>query len=805
MAAFDKHVIEWRDRLVLSADDLFQIRYPALEANSSFSVAGSYLARQGDGCPRVTFEPKGGYVRGGLGANLVDLDATFFTDEDRALFRAQPDTHFLFWYDERRPGLAPITLCEAVMRDLEAAENVWTGIAMMSLDDSEAGISGADDADPQVSFIRETREAVAREILRLVRIAQTFPPDRRLLSMRSTIAACQAMVGKDGSIHEPDAVVPFSPVAVREARRCFERIATRFDALGRIREDQPADVLVEPASPFVHPEEISPADRLRDEGVDPAGQVIVHIPGERPYLRPTGWMARDGFAWRLGAGFFHDETGLLGVASDQTVYVRGRKFTRFFDEWTEGSLVEDVDYILTASAVLNRLAGHAIPGWEAFAQEGVSPFNRGPAQPVGERYAGGPSPRRDGVGLRLDGVLGDFSPVGGLRSLILSRAMPSLESRSFRSRQASHLRIFVPAQDFADTDVLRAVRRRLLGFLGPRTIMLPQVLKLCGFDADPLGRPFTAPDHGAGGEEDLAYVVDDPDLVIDLASADAEHLAFLRQKDREKAAKADDPIERMRIDKAIERMDREAVRIAPGPSFPTRLRPDIVEAMQAFEETMRAKGAELIAVSDPAAVGRGGDLPDEQRHPWSFGFLPGGLLDNPVDVSPSREAIWAAFRAFNWHRLLEAPARDLTPVSQVDHSDAALVAEHLQEDEVLFSEFAYLMGSQEFRRRVAVLNSNGVSDLVAPTWRKVDRPGAYASDRYSPFVATDDAPVAMPFRVPGMAPGHSLRSATRIRSDQIANRLVWTGWGLGAFSSAFGANDVSEEELRGIVEQLYPA
>lgn len=726
--------------------------------------------------PPVTFEPRGGYVTGGRGSELLESEATFLTDGDREMFAQNPESEFLFFYDETRPGLAPILLKEALYEDLARGMNVWNGLTLgLSLDEA-----GFDDAG--VCVVGEARKSAAYEIVRLYRSVEVLGEDRRLIQYRALFRKCREFIGSEALwIDTTPPLVSYSLTMQRQAFSLFERLAKAKPS----RDGEGLDGLAAEGglaslpAPALLSEDVSPADQLRDEGVDPTGRVIVHIPGHRPYLRPTGWLGQGDEFWRLGEGTFREQPRPGDHAGRARAV--GRLFSRHFGEWIEGGAVEDADYIRVASAILDRLAGVSVPGEEHLRDPGINPFVMGPATPIGDHYSDEPSPPRPASGIDLSGNCGLWSPVMAMRSLVLARARPVTFGSSLRSTDYEDLALHLVPQDFADTDRLRAWRRRLLGFLGPRAMMVPELLERSGFTADPLGRTMRAhPQENRGYD------------VLDLLAEDAEHLTFLRTVDREVAERTKDLLELQRIEKSFDYLSRDVIVTRPSPAFADRYRPDLAETSAQFERDMQDLGAELILVPDPMIEGS-----REQRVPWHLGFVPGNLLEvDPADAVAFGAAYRTALSAMGWDAFVHLPMA----ATRDRFGDAMVATRDLQEDEVLFSEFSLLMGSREFRRRISVMVSNGVSDWVAPTWRKPDRATAVGSDRFSPFVAVDDSPLELPFEPAAPVKGHSFRGAPRSRSDEVTQALVWAGWGLGAGA----ANEVAEEDLHQIVEALYP-
>lgn len=735
------------------------------------------LGRDRKVLPPVTFEPRGGYVTGDRGSELLESEATFLTDGDREMFAENPEAEFLFFYDETRPGLAPILLKEALYEDLARGMNVWNGLTLgLSLDEAGFEPSGT-------CLVGEARKSAAYEIVRLYRSVEVLGEDRRLIQYRALFRKCREFVGSEALwIDTTPPLVDYSLTMRRRASVLFERLAKskpprEGDGLNGMAVEGGFAPL---SAPALVSEEVAPVDQLRDEGVDPSGRVIVHVPGHRPYLRPTGWLGHGEEFWRLGQGAFRQEP----LAGDHAGRARagGRLFSRHFGEWIEGGVVEDADYIRVASAILDRLAGVSLPGEEHLRDRGINPFVMGPAMPMGDHYSDDPSPPRPASGIDLSGSCGLWSPVMAMRSLVLARARPVTVGSSLRSTDYDDLALHLVPQDFADTDRLRAWRRRLLGFLGPRAMMVPELLERASFTADPLGRPMRA--HP---EEDRGYDV------LDLLAEDAEHLTFLRTVDRDVAERTKDLLELQRIDKALEYLSRDVIVTRPSPAFSDRYRPDLAETSAQFERDMQDQGAELIVVPDPMIEGS-----REERVPWRLGFVPGNLLEvDPSDGRAFALACRTAVAAMGWDCFVD---RSIAETRQ-RIGDAMVATKDLQEDEVLFSEFAFLMGSREFKRRISVMASNGVSDWVAPTWRKPDRATAVGSDRFSPFVAEEDSPLELPFEPVLPVKGYSFRGAPRSRSDEVTKALVWTGWGLGAGA----ANEVAEEDLHQIVEALYPS
>ncbi len=647
----------------------------------------------------VSFAPKGGIVAGGVGHELLER-AHNMPAACRMVIEEKPDEIYALYFDQSLPGINAWPLSEVLLFQLKWAKNAYVAVFLIDRYPSEIGEAFFNNADD--SFMDQMRIAIAQEFVFLFSCALELPnlkDSRYLIEYRSIFRVCQDYLQSQDIEVEP--------------------IIRRADLAALLEGEGPYTI---EAPPIITSGAQDIPKLFAEEGIEVGGRVIVSVPGERPYIRPSGWMSDGRTVWRPGEGEFPFSATHDG--DPDTLRSRGRIFRRHLGEFIEGSVAEETDYVLTGSRAIQSFILNGWPWVKGLSERGYNPFARGPAAPIGQRHVRGQALPSDITGIDIEDLAGQWTFAGALRTYVTSRGKPPKPGTSFRDLDLSRLTLAVTQQDFADTDILRAARRRLIGFLGPRVVMAPEVLRLSGFKVDPLnGQPLDG------------SLRSDPALILRLLEEDLEHLIRLRMSERDVAIRGKDPIDVQRIDGALKLTTRDCIRPRVGPSFGNRLREDLRQSLARHEAAMQAKGAELIYV----AKGDDGYEPAELvRVPYQLGWLPGPLFALPEDAGPQDfdRAARLAARVLGFEPFINLPLNERSN----DDGDALLAVDDLAEDEVLFSEFAFHMGSREFRRRVSVLAANGVSDLVAPTWRKNDVRNGYAADRFSPFNAGPNSP-----------------------------------------------------------------
>lgn len=747
------------------------------------------------GLIEVSLEPKGGYVEAGTGEWLLEQRLDWLNEDDRTYLSQRSGERIFFYYDDHQGRLVPRSERECLLADLEVAANAFLGLKYYSTspglgEEWAASVDfGELDLDPVAwqaanaaqDVVLDMRRAVARAALKLfaragrLHLADDLVTFRELRWEAEGLLSAQRPFSSTAVPAEPDASV----------RRIFERpslVARANEVFRRFEKSRELRVSLVTA-PAIGPGAASVAGRevsfLRDQGIEVEGKVIVAVPGRYPYLRPTGWSFVDGAHHKIG---FESRQGRAVWLDDGRIWSKGQAFSQSEDGLLEGGFAEQADYQMTSGRVLAALLGRPWPNGSGLEHVGMSPFARGPAPAVKDVRERGKVAPHPWAGLDISDLAGSWSPASALRSLVLSRSEGREIGAAFRSSRLEDASLAVTYQDLSESDVLRSSRRFLLGFLGPRAALLPQAQRACGFGQSPMGWPW----RGTGMDPDLQDA-------IEILRLDREQLRAIREEGLEDALSIGDHFEADRLRFSMDYASREVVTVSGDICLPPRLRPDVVEAMDAFREEMTTRGAELIYI--PSA-----DLDPEgevERRPFDWGWVPGGLLDLSLQPSPEQfeRAARIAAGMLGWSSFLDLRVNS----RKDDRRDAFLVVDDLPDEEVLFSEFALFMSGEEYRRRSAVLASNGVDDLKAPSWKKVDRIDGYAIDRFSPLLAPRWMAMKAPFTTSKKIVSKDFSNISREVSYVFEDSYVMTGMGF----PPGDRREVDLAELTSILSVLY--